>query len=150
MNKLITCLALIATMIVCAPHQSDAQNSLRANSPTATVYADTITNAADVYLYTPSYSGKQSVLSVYVKLTSLSGTLAATGTLQASLVGGTTAADWYNVYDTQSDTTYTKTFDASNRTYRWQLHDSGDTYYRVLLDGSGIQSTRAEGKVSVK
>lgn len=98
--------------------------------------SDTVTNAGTKYLTTTPIKGYQKTMVVTLVDSSLTGTLAATATLQYS-------TDGVHFQGFNKDSTYTLT--SSTPSVGWQLTDFGWLYARVKVVGSGTQTTRIYG-----
>ncbi|PUZ21800.1 hypothetical protein DCC81_24750 [Chitinophaga parva] len=99
--------------------------------------ADTVTNAATKYLTLKTGWGTYyKTVEVATTLTKISGTVAATVTLEYSV-------DGTNFYGFKKDSTFTAT-DVSAQTLGWSLKDWGAKFLRVKIVGSGTQAVQVK------
>jgi len=105
--------------------------------------SDTVTNTGTKYLYLASpISGYQKAVSVNVNLTKISGTVAGSVTLEASLDG----VNYYNAF-LGTDSTYSfSPTDVASQSYRFKLNDFRDRFLRVKYTGAGTMSAIIAGK----
>ena len=137
----------LATMFAGAPAADAQQTAVDSFHSVYGNTVDTVTNGATKYMYSPQIRGFQKVISVVVHLAEISGTTAGTITLEASLSGGTSAADWYPVtsYGVTDSTKGTWTFtptDVASQNFRFKVTDWSDLYLRVKYTGTGTMSDK--------
>lgn len=97
---------------------------------------DTVVNTATKYLNSPVLSGYKKVVTVQFIGVKISGTVAGTAQLQASLDG----TYFYNV-----GSAFTLT-DVASQTTSFKVTDFGDLYLRVAVTGSGTMSNKIYAK----
>lgn len=106
---------------------------------------DTVTDAGTKYMYSVKAKNKVPALIVF-SATKISGTVAGTATLEASVDGST----WYSYYGSK-DSTYSFTLtNVSSQAYRWEIPQLNDLYVRVKVVGSGTMATKIYATVTRK
>lgn len=112
-----------------------ASQTVEAQVVTMTNSTDTVTNTGTVNL-DATIKSPQTVVSFQVVATKISGTVAGTAILQASIDGTN--------YVSIGDDTLTLT-NVTTNTHLWKIEPSPYLYYRVKVTGSGTMSASVSG-----
>lgn len=117
-------------------------------SPALKMTNDTIVNATTTYAYLGSVAsfgnivGGSSALGVTFKITKVSGTVAATLTLQ----GSNNTVDWFTA---NSITPFAAT-DVATQTAKWEIATLNYKFYRILITPTGTQRAAFKGNFQVR
>lgn len=150
MKRFITLLMLIAAFTVTTVFTTQAQVQVnRTLKSVLNLSSDTVTNAADEYLYTGEITSSNTALGIQLVMDRLSGTAAGTATLEAS----NDNSNWYPycIGGVANDSCYSFTLtNVASQNTRWHVINAADRYFRVKVDGSGTQSLKISGRVMGK
>lgn len=134
MKKLILLFLACLTIVTCV--QSQVTGTLKSD---ISLSSDTLTDAGTIYM-SSKVGGDYNNCSVYAKLTNISGTTAATVTLEHS----TNGSDYYSV-PVDSVLTFSA---AGVKGIIWSGYR--DQYIRLKIVGTGTQSTRVQAGFSFR
>jgi len=128
----------ILSMFLLIASASHAQTGIFAMTGANTLALDTVTNTATKYM-SGTAKGYMKTVAVQVTFTKISGTLAGSATLQASV-------DGVSFYPVPGAGTFTLT-DVASQGAVWSVIDSPYQFYRVSITGSGTMAASFSGQL---